>query len=695
MVRKKPPKGCPLPMPADLRHFVEGRLDRCLEMDNLKVGFGCKEYAHISAATPPTCSGSCRNCSNQYLPLQWQNLDGYSEQLTDDEAREMIRQFTAKTRVDLAYIRESLSTYGNAIVKRWQKRNTEKRAALLRKAMPEIYKDKWLEARSCDGFRTYSVFTSADVPARKCWLLPYVNVEALSQDWTKILALMHARVTYEPADWIAHDIDCQQHGFDSAWLDVGYNPHCVVVEASGFGQLTQWGMERAHKWEIMGFPRARLAFEAQSELSGFLSTMIKLLLGETGNQTPQGNSQWLALATTDFDDSTSGAIADSAYYNRAFSAPYRFDAGRIMNLLRARCDAAKDELWMLQRDPRHFRERLACAQATPYYRQLPQREKKRHLVRQTLSPVDHVHITQSVVEEVSLLIDVLNAHGGKSGQSVPLSKDCENVLRLLSGTFAGQFMTQVTALYEMTIQSSAFQHHISRDADGEVQYLTSPADAFRTDKLFWNIMKLGEVNLCSTHKPAFHLAYIDELLGKGSGPERERIGRVLYDHLSDMACVDECLTIVQSYRPCLGPFPNKETPLVLGLKYGLVQQVGVLEKLLMSWDALDSAEVLLQEPLEEFLVLPMPSTKANRETLMRTEELHHALYKYWTALTTYKRKNLKRLGFQEQDAARLVKSTSMGSTDEYRRGLAEELDGLRSAVEAKGRRRYYISLAFR
>ncbi|KAK4543626.1 hypothetical protein LTR36_005271 [Oleoguttula mirabilis] len=665
-----------------MQRMVEDTLQHMMDTgDSGTPGFECNSYPHVSSATPPTCSQGCRICSRHYLPLTWQVWDTYAQKYTDHDAHVILRECVRTTEHNLSYVSSKLQTYGDAILKRWQKRNVEKRARLLLKAMPEMYQHKWFESRPKRSPQSTADRSLSSAAARSGWLLPYLSVEALSQDWTKLLALMHVRTVYRPAQWMAFDNDSQQNGFESALLDLGYNPHCVAIDEKHFGELVQWNREKAHRLEMIGFPRAHLAFEAQSELSGLLRRMVDLLLGDTGDDTPQGSDLWDASAKTGFNVSGSGVVAESAYYLGPYSAPCRFDADRIQSLLLGRCAAAKDTLWLLQRDPWNFREYLAQAQSTSYHRQLPEEEKIDHLIRHTLSAVNHVDLASRMLDEVNMIMDIMHDHEEKIMPGEPLPQEYDDALSMMRSTLVGQFNTQTKDLFDIVTHVSTFQHHFYRDESGRVKYLTSPAQALRTDKLFWNIMSLSDGNVVRTYKPAWHFAYIDDILANAPRREKERVDQTIYDQLSDMAAIDEALVVVESHGPYFTRIPSIETNRAMRVKYGLQYHHDMLARLLNSWN---DAEERLRAPLKELLVLPLPSAKVNGDSYVRTARLHEAVCKFWEEAARVRFEGLQREGIIENDAGAHVRNLCVGKTDSYRRVKAEELGALNFALSLKG-----------
>ncbi|KAK5123145.1 hypothetical protein LTR85_003343 [Meristemomyces frigidus] len=669
---------CALPSSAELMQIAEETLSRMIDADT--PGFGCHSYPHVSAATPPTCPEACRTCSTHYLPLQWQATDTYAQKYADEDAREIVHERVRTTEQNLAYVREKLEAYGNAILKRWQKRSVDKRARLLRKAMPSLCEGKWFASRSTRIARACVNKDASYDAARRGWLLQYLSVEELSKDCTKLLALMHVRTAYTPAQWIAFDVDSQQSAFNYSVLDLGYNPHCVTVSEEGFGQLVQWDQEKAHRLAMVGFPRAHLAFEAQREVACLLRSMVDLLLGETGDQTPRGSDQWDASAGAGFDVSGSGVVAESAYYHEPYTAPCRFDADRIENLVLGRCTAAKDTLWLLQRDPLYFREFLGRAQSTSYHRQLLDGAKIDHLIQHTLNAINHVDHMSRMLEEVKMCLDIISKYQGIPKPGEPLAQEYDDALGLLRGALGGQYKTQSQDLFDILTHVSTFQHHFFRTESGTFKIRTTPDQALRTDKLFWNIMLLSDGSLLRNHRPAFHFTFIDEILANAPRREKERVDQAIINQLSDMAAIDEALVVVRSHRPNPTLLPDRETIMMLRQKYGLQYHHEMLVKHLA---ALDDAEEHLHGPMRELLALPMPSTKVSPESLLRTEKLHEAMCKFWAPAMVVKFEGLQGEGMVENDPGFHAMNLRVGRTDGYKKAKAAELDDLRRAIERK------------
>ncbi|KAK3708896.1 hypothetical protein LTR37_011226 [Vermiconidia calcicola] len=118
------------------------------------IGFTTDHYPYVSAARPPTCPEGCETCSDQYVPDKARQ---YSDDFPlsmhdDDQAKTTIADLIASTEKNHAYVRAKIDSYGNGIAKRWQKKTTAQRAAMLKAARPNMCPDKLADAHTIHHF---------------------------------------------------------------------------------------------------------------------------------------------------------------------------------------------------------------------------------------------------------------------------------------------------------------------------------------------------------------------------------------------------------------------------------------------------------------------------------------------------------------------------------------------------------------
>lgn len=179
---------------------------------------------------------------------------------------------------------------------------------------------------------------------RKQHLLPFIDIETLSQDSMCLLALLHYRSNSEIDDWVMHDFEQLNVGFNWTMGPPAFNPHCVVMYGEHLGRLIPWNQQSAHRHDIIGYPKAVLILEAQATLFTFLRKTIEILLEPGLQEATAGHEQWDSLVQSDF-----GQIDSTSLVHRrlqAFRSPPRLDMAAIVKSLTEQKDIMFDELWL-------------------------------------------------------------------------------------------------------------------------------------------------------------------------------------------------------------------------------------------------------------------------------------------------------------------------------------------------------------
>lgn len=316
----------------------------------------------------------CHICSQQYREQMYQkrSIFGYTKVLSDDEARRKAADMVNTTRANFQYLREQCEKNGAVIVKRWKKRSSEKRKALLLEVDPKLYPYQWADIRFLDEFTNSPEWKARDLsgllldpdttqgrarrPFRTVCLLPFLNLASLKDDPARLLNLLYNRVKFTPEQWVPYD----NYLLDKQWqigsLATVYNKNCIVMHGPSFGKLTSWQSRSAHAWDIVGYPRAILVLEAQLKLSEVLMAVVeKLLVGhESGNNTSNLNEA-LDLGMRKATDNSSCVEFASVFINQPFSAPPTFDIKSLLAIAEAQVNLHADHLWLLQIDPLSLR----------------------------------------------------------------------------------------------------------------------------------------------------------------------------------------------------------------------------------------------------------------------------------------------------------------------------------------------------
>ncbi|EME87882.1 uncharacterized protein MYCFIDRAFT_169614 [Pseudocercospora fijiensis CIRAD86] len=323
-------------------------------------GFGLFETSVESAAQPPRCPKSCLVCSGQYRTLHSQaNIHTlrYEKAFSDADAANQISNSLKAIRANFAAIRQLIQQYGDTFVRRWSKKSAAKRYKLLISVMPQVYK------RGSDGLSLGKISCSNLADCRGTLLLPWLNIEYLSQDPHSLFALLHARTTNSLSSWALFDQYQLAGSFSQGALSVAYNPHCVAMDGgddSAYGVLVPWDVEKAHRREIIGFPMAQLICDAQELLSSNLKSIVEMVLENGLEEATQGNGNWIRLIGSDFR-----ADSDSSSFQRrpmAFTSPPSLCLDKMLETFRSRHASAMDEAELLQTDPAFAKDLLSTAE---------------------------------------------------------------------------------------------------------------------------------------------------------------------------------------------------------------------------------------------------------------------------------------------------------------------------------------------
>ena len=142
---------------------------------------------------------SCTECVQQFRSFQPQKIRtfGYRYGLSDLEAFVLAAETTRSISQDWQYLKQHCDLNGNSILKRWKKKSKAERSRLLQQVMPDICPHQWPDASIAAEFclvvqaqcaRNGSLVDSNTTLGlhkrqyRDRLLLPYVNLEALSND---------------------------------------------------------------------------------------------------------------------------------------------------------------------------------------------------------------------------------------------------------------------------------------------------------------------------------------------------------------------------------------------------------------------------------------------------------------------------------------------------------------------------------
>ncbi|KAK0263534.1 hypothetical protein LTR29_014906 [Friedmanniomyces endolithicus] len=567
------------------------------------------------AISPPLCTNKCNICSSQYRSLELQReCEGqcYDRACTDNEASHMIADYISTTKRNLAETRELLLEYGDILARRWLKYDPTRRKTVLRTAMPDMFAMEWLGAYYLFDEEGDKLATgdraNLDYKRRKGWLLPYVNVEVMSRDAQKLLVLLFLRTNRDPNDLLAYDIERTKTAFRDHHVKICYNHHCVVVcnEAGQVGALTPWSRDGVHRGDIVGFPRANLGFEAARDLSVFLRNITKTILENVPPEARHG-----CLELDGHAEKYMAAVSVNgglAYVDRPFFKPESFDLSRLRHLLQSLPGAAVDKLKLMQTDILFFREKLAEIRSSRYHRKLSEEAQTKDLLRSVIYVVGHVEVATIVVNTSFALLVKMGRDARNVTRGQPLPEVYDLALGCVEQLLSGYYRIYREGLPALLDHCDDLKHKTKHTKQ-------TPYESFRGDPLVWNLTRLCTRAIDVSQVQSFHLGYIDALLAS-SEEQRERIDKVLCEHLSEMLVVDEALTMVTDHLP-----PS----------HRYYEIPGVMEWLVPA-HTIDLGESRHQELLRRFTKLVAakhPSEETTKDNLRRLQTTHTLASEFW------------------------------------------------------------------
>lgn len=166
-------------------------------------------------------------------------------------------------------------------------------------------------------------------------LLPWLSVEALKNDPLRFLGLLYNRTRYTLEQWALIDNKQLALAWVQGYISAYHSPMCIKMHGPDYGKCTAWQEGAAHRWGIVGHPRATMIIEAQGFLMFFLREIVERLLQGIDISKPGSSEKWTQLAHLRLKQANS-VEAWSPYLHRPFSAARIFDIESLLSLARTR-----------------------------------------------------------------------------------------------------------------------------------------------------------------------------------------------------------------------------------------------------------------------------------------------------------------------------------------------------------------------
>lgn len=615
----------------------------------------------------------CYVCSQQFRTTgqQKQLRNAYSHTVDNEQARLLVAEHTNQITSSLDYLREECAEHATAIAKRWRKKSRDKREEVLLGCKPDLEPKQWMILRFFNDNSTHNWQLARE--SRDSWLLPWLDVESLKEDPARLLGLLNNRTRFSPEDWASHDNEVLMFGYNQGFLAIDYNPLCVVMTGSKYGELVPWDESAAHRLDIIGFPRAQLILEAQAVLLTFLVQVVEgLVEGLESRPTAEGvvhDANKAQIPKLEFR--RSGRLETwSSYTNQPFSEPPRFDIDALIATARAKAKETDDHLWLMQTDAPYLRRVLrTAAQAIPIHHNLINGEQEAHL--QTLLEINLDASTQALWQWILEDCETIKSLQLKYADSVqcgkPLPEEYNIAIQSLENALAFQLDNSEKTLKDSFPTRSGFRElYEFRYTADKVEWRLKHGkrkDAFfdkyffRHERLYWCIANLIDPPANRVRYPCkLVLAFLDEYLATCDKEERGRMDERLYAQLSHHATIDEMLYAVRLHRPWCGP------PLTMPelLKVSKLKQLRYLES--------DTAEMqikkrygttgglipLMLDFIRAYDEKAQQGEKGARQRLKRFDNVQAAQGAFWS--------KIREINLQYQKIAKIAKEDMDTST---------------------------------
>jgi hypothetical protein len=630
---------------------------------------------------PPPCI--CTECTQQYRKVDEQHtwVYVYKGAINNAKADVACTEMISSINGNRAFLQRELTLRGLAIAKRWRKKTLKNRESLLKSVDPDMYDRKWHEGHI--GYETR--YDNWLVEARKyqnIHLLPYMSIENLKEDSSRLIKLLQLRTKYSPGELAPAENRRLSFAWTTGILETTFNGCAIIMHGPKYGSLVPWVRDEVHRGDSIGFPRGQLILKAQSRLLSVLRGIVEVLIdGLPGEEEPTNSINPSLLDLPNAGENT-------AYVDEAFSSCPTFDLEKLAEIGRERLESARDHLSHLQTDPAYMRRYVQLIQKSEYSK-LPEN----FTFVMTVEDLDYEAWTIRhwtwISEEISELkqIQARFADQINRGQAVPPKY----------GNKLASFEVLILHLLDMQsrhIQCGlpyrpGFQHHYNFEnstVDGTMylkhsykgrgedlrEQAISNAEAFVKDPLHWCVLSLTTNPDCPGTLDKFRLLeFLDQHLDKATPEERARIDETLLRKISDLAAFSELLTLVRSHRPHAVQRDMAEVRTTdESLAWRFMSKTMVKSEFSSKGERITNERTLQEIPLDYATLGPLlkafmdqepPKDISDRGWVIKDITLRKSLRCFWDGLRQQHQKKPKDAGISRADIADDLKLISADS----------------------------------
>jgi hypothetical protein len=153
-------------------------------------------------------------------------------------------------------------------------------------------------------------------------------------------------------NWVPFDDRLLYFSWTTGSFDLIFNKNCVVMQGPRYGELVLWNRDAAHRLDIVGFSRAHLILEAQSQLLKVLREIVEVLV--EGFPDDKMTLKSSLVSTTTVQKRTGIFNFTSSSMSSPYTSCPIFDLGNLRAIAKTRLDMSVDHVWQLQTDPAYM-----------------------------------------------------------------------------------------------------------------------------------------------------------------------------------------------------------------------------------------------------------------------------------------------------------------------------------------------------
>lgn len=568
--------------PTDLLAAAAGLpTSRELTSEEIKLVARYKEMCREFLFQPPC---ECEICLRQYRTKDQQDLIHWHYLEHVDNPADLAQFFARSIEEDRELLYRTIKASGSAILKRWRAGEGKRRQYLV-EAQPDIYPHSQPLIDIASRVQKLAQVRKL----RVAYLLPYVNIEDLSQDSANFIRLLHYRTTFPPQDWVHYDNAQMQPGWKYGGSGEKSAEGCIIMQGGQYGTWKEFDRSAVHHGYAYGAIRSLLILEAQQILMSFLRKMVRAIikdadsskLGERQLEAPKISlgsaacahydlttcSKWIRFIEAEPHRDQAWLSVASIYTTQPYSAPAYFDIDTMVEIAEFKAMEAADELWLLQTDldyahdlmKRHEREWLDSVPSVEELKKFSPKDKMDNVgYIMTVKLVIQARDWQWLLEQCQAVKTQMGKPGAKTRVGELFPVDYERALCGLQYLLREAQTWYQDALLRLFVKSKSFSSIMQVKALGEDPRnswalgfdFKDYSQLYHKDRIGWCLYNLTkDPRGMKTFERSVVMQHLEKFLETCPQQEIERIDKEIYKCISDMAAVERMLSILELHRP--------------------------------------------------------------------------------------------------------------------------------------------------